>query len=247
MKSFTTRAPTLMPLMLVLLAPARAHADDPDYLAYTGCSEQTALLVLPVAAMPALPPGFAYTPPAGDLTLAAVHISGTSCDAVDGDGAAHDLLAFALVTPPAALVVPEVSYYALALGGYSDRPKTLAKFASWGITNLVQSATVDVELGALPLVRIGKVKATSATSSVTTQTTAVGTPQDFGAGHTRAYYVRGGVLVASFDAVYTPQTGLDAGGTTTQTGSGFLPAGVYPTVGSHAFNYDLSVGFVQSY
>ena len=68
-----------------------------------------------------------------------------------------------------------------------------------------------------------------------------------GGSHVRAYYVRGGMLIASFDAVYTPQKGMEGLGTIVQTGSGFLPAGVYPTVGSHAFGYDLMVRLVQYY
>ena len=235
-------------LMLVLSASAAASsAEAADSLAYTDCSEQTAVLLLPVALMPTLPPGFVYTTPAGDSLKATIHISGSSCASVDGGGPTQDMFVFALVKPPAGMVVPEVPYYAVALGGYTNRSATLAKFISWGITDLVESATVDVELSSLPPARLGKVEAKSLTGKLTTQLTAVGTPRSMGGSHVRAYYVRGGMLIASFDAVYTPQKGMEALGTSVQTGSGFLPAGVYPTVGSHAFDYDLMVGFVQYY
>lgn len=233
-------------LMLVLSAAATSPAEAAD-LEYTDCAEQTALLLLPAALMPALPPGFVYTTPAGDSLQAAIHISGASCKSVDGGGPTKDMFVFALVKPPAALTVPEVPFYAIALGGYTSRPDTLARFSSWGITDLLESATVDVELSSLPLARLGKVEARSPTSSLTTQMNAVGTPRSVGGGHVRAYYVRGGRLIASFDAVYTPQKGLDAVGTVVPTGCGFLPNGVYPAVGSHAFDYDLTVGLVKYY
>ena len=234
-------------LMLVLSAAAAASPAEAADLEYTDCAEQTALLLLPAALMPALPPGFVYTTPAGDSLQAAIHISGASCKSVDGGGPTKDMFVFALVKPPAALTVPEVPFYAIALGGYTNRPDTLARFSSWGITDLLESATVDVDLSSLPLARLGRVEARSLTSSLTTQMTAVGTPRSVGGGHVRAYYVRGGRLIASFDAVYTPQKGLDAVGTIVQTGAGFFPTGIYPAVGSHAFDYDLTVGLVKYY
>lgn len=245
MTSFKTCASML--ILVLSVSAATSPAQAADSLSYTDCSEQTALLLLPAALMPTLPPGFVYTSPAGDSLQAAIHISGSSCASVDGGGPTQDMLVFALVKPPSGMTVPEVPYYAIALGGYTNRPATLAKYVAWGITDLIESATVDVELSSLPLARLGKVAAKSMTSQLTTQLTAVGTPRSLGGGRVRAYYVRGGMLIASFDAVYTPQQGLDAVGTIVQTGSGFLPTGVYPAVGSHAFDYDLTVGFVQYY
>ncbi len=251
MRSFTTRAS----LLLVLSASAIAQAEEPagpaelvSNLAYSGCSEQTALLILPAALMPKLPPGFTYTTPAGDSLLAAVHISGARCNTVDGEGPARDVLAFAQVRPPADLVVPDITFYAIALGGYTNRAKTQAKFASWGISDLIELANVSVDLTVLPLARIGKVKAETPTSCVTTQMTAVGAATNFGSGRTRAYYVREGVLISSFDAVFTPQKGINAVGSVVALGAGgFLPAAFYPAVGSHAFDYNLTVGFVKTY
>ena len=69
---------------------------------------------------------------------------------MDGGGPTQDMFVFALVKPPAGMVVPEVPYYAVALGGYTNRSATLAKFMSWGITDLAEGATVDVELSSLP-------------------------------------------------------------------------------------------------
>jgi hypothetical protein len=250
MKSFKTCAS----MLLLFLSASAAHASEPEdtaglvaNLAYDDCSEQTALVILPVAVMPKLPPGFSYTTPAGDTLLAAIHISGSRCASVDGDGQARDLLAFAQVRPPAALVDPAISFYAIALGGYTNRLKTQQKFESWGITDLIERGTVTIDLTVLPLARIGKVKAQGATSCLTTQMTAVGSPSTLAGGHTRAYYVRNGVLISSFDAVYTAQKSMNAVGSVIPLGAGFLPPGIFPAVGTHAFDYDLTVGFVQTY
>lgn len=245
---------TLSSILILALSAGSAIAAEPgtipgvaDQLEYRGCSEQTALLIVPAILMPQLPPGFVYTTPAGDSLLAAIHVSGSSCESAGGGGPEQEMLAFALVKPPAALTTPEIGTYAIALGGYTNRPQTLATFESWGIADLIQLAKVDIKLTPLPLARIGKVTAKSTSSSVTTQMTAIGTPTDFGSGRTRAYYMPDGVLVASFDAVYTQQQGMTAVGTVIQIGKGFLPLGISAAVGSHAWGYDLTVGNLQYY
>lgn len=78
-------------------------------------------------------------------------------------------------------------------------------------------------------------------------TLAAGPTTTYAGSHTRAYYIRNGVLIASFDADYTDQSSVYAAGTVVSSGKGFLPAGIFPTVGSHASDYDLTVGFVEYY
>ncbi|MDB5970446.1 MAG: hypothetical protein JWQ90_2896 [Hydrocarboniphaga sp.] len=248
----TTRASILI-LALSACAGIAAAAEPntapslADQLDYRGCSEQTALLIVPAILMPPLAPGFVYTTPAGDSLLAAIHVSTSSCESVDGGGPEQEMLAFALVKPPAELTIPEIGTYAVALGGYTNGQQTLATFESWGITDLIQPGSVDIKLAQLPLAHIGKVIAKSASSRVAMHITAVGLPTDFGGGRTRAYYMPNGVLVASFDAIYTAQQGMNAVGTVIQTGDGFLPLGISAAVGSHAWGYDLTVGEVQYY
>lgn len=232
-------------LMLALSPLAKADA-IPDRLAFRACSEQTALLIVPAILMPALPPGFVYTTPAGDSVLAGIHVSNATCTTADGTSE-QQVLAFAAVKPPVALTTPEVPFYGIALGGYSNNPKTVAAFEAWGLTGLIEPATVDIKLTVLPLARVGKATAKSARGSLTTQVNAVGLPTDFGAGRSRAYFIQNGVLIASFDATYTNQTGTDGVGSVIQTGRGPLPLGLYGVLGSHAYGYDLSVGDLQYY
>jgi hypothetical protein len=222
-------------------------ADASDNLVFTGCDEQTSLLILPVSSMPALPAGFSYVTPAGGGALAEIHISGTTCESVNGGAGEQNMLAFALINPPANLMVPEIPYYAIALGGYSGNPSTLAQFEAWGITDLMLPGTVTTKLGPVPLKNLGTVKAVGTGSSVSTVTLAAGPTTIYEGSHTRAYYIRDGVLIASFDAVYTDQASVYSAGTVISTGKGFLPAGIFPTVGSHASDYDLTVGFVEYY
>lgn len=233
-------------LMLALSSIAKAEA-IPDRLAYRACSEQTALLILPAILMPALPPGFVYTTPAGgDSLLAGIHISNATCKTADNT-TEQQVFAFAMVKPPAELTTPEVPFYAIALGGYSNNPKMVATFEAWGLSGLIEPAAVDIKLTVSPLARIGKATARGAHGSLTSQVNGVGLPTSFGAGRSRAYYIQNGVLIASFDATYTNQTGIDGAGTVIQAGQGPLPPGVYGALGSHAWGYDLSVGDVQYY
>lgn len=228
-------------------AGAAEPVDASDNLIFTGCDEQTSLLILPVSSMPALPPGFSYVTPAGGGALAEIHVSASSCASVNGGAGEQNMLAFALISPPTHLMVPQIPYYAIALGGYSGNPSTLAQFEAWGITDLMLPGSVTNKLGPVLLNNLGTVKAVGGSSSVSTVTLAAGPKTTYVGSHTRAYYIKNGVLIASFDAEYTDQTSVYAAGTVVSTGKGFLPAGIFPTVGSHATNYDLTVGFVEYY
>lgn len=236
-----------LPCAALLASGCNPAAAPADYLQFTGCEEQTALILVPAALMPALPEGFAYTTPAGDVGVAAIHISGAECASVDGGEGDRNMLAFALVEPLPALKVPEIATYAVALGGYSSRPGTVEAFERWGLTGLIRLADVTVQLTETPLGRLGQVSAIGSDSQLTTRINVSGPLTEPGGGHTRAYFIRDGVLVASLDAVYTPQQAYFGAGSISQTGNGPLPLADSPAVGSHAFGYDLQVGFVQRY
>lgn len=212
-------------------------------MAFHHCNEQTALIFAPESLMPALPPGFAYTTPAGQVGVAAIHISGASCD----DEAEQNLFAFALIDPPEAFKQPDIPAYAIALGGYTNQASTHAMFEAWGLSGLFELAPVEVSVSTNPLLRIGTVTATGANGSVITQMNASGPSAINPASHTRAYFIRDGVLRASLDAIYSAQEYTYAAGTVIQQGEGPLPVPTSPAVGTHAVDYELEIGDVRLY
>ncbi|PPE72330.1 hypothetical protein C3942_18620 [Solimonas fluminis] len=223
------------------------EASAPRSLHFTGCEEQTALLVVSPSSLPPLPEGFAYGKPLPGLPLAGIHISGSRCADLDGQGPTQDLLAFALVEPPESLKSEDVTAYGILLGGYTQHASTAAAFAAWGMGEKVQPGTVDWQLSATPVARLGSVSAAGAGSSVTTRINGLGPPIQPGGGLTRAYHFAGDKLVASIDAFYTPQTGMLGLGTAQQQGDGPLPLGFSVATGSHAWDYDLELRNPQRY
>lgn len=219
----------------------------PTALHFSDCEEQTALLVVPPAMLPPLPEGFAYGNPLPGVPLAGIHISGSRCADIDGEGVSQELLAFALIEPPESLKSPEVTAYGILLGGYTQRPATAAAFDAWGMTGMVQTGTVDWQLTATPLARIGSVSAVGPASGVTTRINALGPAIQPGGGLTRAYHFAEGRVVASIDAFYTPQTGMLGVGTAQQSGDGPLPLAYSVATGSHAWDYDLELRNPQRY
>ncbi len=210
-------------------------------LYFTGCEEQTALLVVSPSSLPPLPEGFAYGRPLPGLPLAGIHISGSRCADLDGRGPTQDLLAFALIEPPESFKSAEVTAYGILLGGYTQHPSTAAAFKAWGMEDKVQAGTVDWQLTATPLARIGSVSASGSGSSVRTQINGLGPPIQPGGGLTRAFHFAGGKAVASMDAFYTPQTAMLGLGSAQQDGDGPLPLGFSVATGSHAWGYDLEL------
>ncbi|AXQ29794.1 hypothetical protein D0B54_14415 [Solimonas sp. K1W22B-7] len=216
-------------------------------LHFTDCEEQTALLVVAPAQLPPLPEGFAYGKPLPGLPLAGVHVSGSRCADLDGRGPTQDLLAFALIEPPESYRSEGVTAYGILLGGYTRHASTAAAFAAWGMGDKVQAGTVDWQLTATPVARIGSVSASGASSSVTTRINGLGPVIQPGGGLTRAFHFAEGRVAASIDAFYTPQTGMLGIGTAQQQGDGPLPLGYSVATGSHAWDYDLELRNPQRY
>lgn len=223
------------------------EAAIPKALHFTDCEEQTALLVVSPASLPPLPEGFAYGKPLPGLPLAGIHISGSRCADLDGLGPTQDLLAFALIEPPESFKSDEVTAYGILLGGYTQHASTAAAFEAWGLQGKVQAGTVDWQLSATPLARIGSVRAAGAGSSVSTQINGLGPAIQPGGGLTRAYHFAGGKVVASMDAFYTPQTAMLGLGSAQQSGNGPLPLDFSVATGSHAWDYDLELRNPQRY
>lgn len=242
-----------MALGLVALLSACTGSSDgdgavgPKSLHFTDCEEQTALLVVAPGQLPPLPEGFSYGNPLPGVPLAGIHISGSRCADLDGKGVTQDLLAFALIEVPEAYQSEEVTAYGILLGGYTQHPSTAAAFKAWGMGDKVQPGTVDWQLTATPVARLGSVSATGATSGVTTQINGLGPEIQPGGGLTRAFHFEGGKVVASMDAFYTPQTGMLGLGTAQQEGDGPLPLGFSVATGSHAWDYDLELRNPQRY
>ncbi len=211
-------------------------------LAYHGCTEQTAVIGLPASA---LPPGFAYlVPMAGvDAGFAAIEVSGSRCTA-DIDGAeAREVLAFALASVPKAYQSEGVANYAIAFGGYSNRPQSIAQYAAWGLGGVVALADVDFQLTITAAGNVGSVTATNAAGTLKTTVNGSGprlVPEP-GGGHTRAFFIRNAALVGALDAIYTEQTGQYATGTVMQSGSGPVPLPGSPALGTQAFNYSIDI------
>lgn len=218
-------------------------ADARNTLDYRDCAEQTALMLAPASALPALPEGFAYTTPAGDVGVAAVHISGARCTGADDGSETHEVLAFALAAVPERYRDPDIATYAIALGGYSNRLRTVRQFEAWGLTGLIEHAEVRVRSTDSPLTRIGEVDAVGRSGTLATRMTAAGPSAvaEPGGGHTRAYYVRDGRVVAAVEALYSEQTAMAATGTVSQTGAGPLPLAGQAVIGTHAFGYTLHI------
>ena len=211
-------------------------------LRYSRCQEQTALVFIPSALMPALPDGFAYITPIGNVGVAAVHISGASCETAEGE-IAHEVLAFALASLPERYTSPDIATYAIALGGYSDSPRSVAQFEAWGLSGLIHLGEVAIEAQELPALRIGSVSASNANGSLRYNIEAVGprSVAEPGGGHTRAVYLRDGAVAGVIDAIYSEQTAMYGVGAVTQTGDGPLPVAVSVATGSHAFDYSLEI------
>lgn len=223
--------------------PAPTASAANGKIRYSDCSEQTALVAVPASLLPTLPEGFAYTTPAGDVGVAAVHISGARCQPEDGSAEAREVLAFALATVPPAYRDPDIATYAVALGGYSSRPESVAQFEAWGLTGLIRFAEVTLQLDETPVARVGSVDASDAEGALGTRMTASGptTIGEPGGGHTRAVYIRDGHVLGVVEARYSEQTVVYAAGSVTQTGSGPIPLPLLPAVGSHAFDYSLEI------
>ena len=219
----------------------------PQSLHFSDCEEQTALLVVPPSSLPPLPEGFTYGNPLPGVPLAGIHIAGSRCADLDGQGPTQDLLAFALIEPPEAFKSPDVTAYGILLGGYAQHASTAATFQAWGMEGKLQPGSVDFQLTATPLARIGSVSANSATSSVTTRINGLGPAYQPGGGLTRAFHFAGGKVVASMDAFYTPQTAMIGLGSAQQQGNGPLPLGFSVATGSHAWGYDLELRNPQRY
>lgn len=247
MSPFARAAPSL--LIALALGACGGSGDGGDdsasadgTLRYSHCDEQTALVFIPSALMPALPEGFAYITPAGDVGVAAVHISGASCQTADGE-VAHEVLAFALASLPERYTSPDIATYAIALGGYSDRPESVAQFEAWGLRGLIELGEVSVDAQELPALRIGSVSAGNAAGQLRYSIEAVGprSVAEPGGGHTRAVYLRDGAVAGVIDAIYSEQTAMIGVGVVTQSGDGPLPVAVWPATGSHAFDYSLEI------
>lgn len=220
--------------------------DVPSSLRFSDCEEQTALLVVAPDALPPLPEGFVYGRPLPGLPLTGIHISGSRCADIDGDGPTQDLLAFALIEPPEALKSEGVTAYGILLGGYTQRAKTAEIFERWGLGAL-EIGTVDWELQTAPLARIGSVTASGPRGGITTRISGLGPDIQPGGGLTRAFRFADGRVVASIDAFYTPQTAKLGTGIAQQDGEGPLPLAFSIATGSHAWNYDLELRNPQRY
>lgn len=219
----------------------------PKAIHFTACEEQTALLAVPPTILPPLPEGFAYGNPVPGVPLAGIHISGSRCADVDGNGPSQELLAFALIEPPESFKSPDVTAYGILLGGYTQHAAIAASFDAWGMPGMVQTGTVDWQLQVTPLARIGSVQGVGPVGSITTRINALGPVMEPGGGLTRAYHFAGGKAVASIDAFYTPQTGMVGAGSAQQSGDGPLPLAFSVAVGSHAWDYDLELRNPQRY
>lgn len=238
-------------LFLSLCAGCGGEGDDgrpaAGALQFKGCEEQTALLIVSPGSLPPLPEGFAYGGPLPGVPLAGIHVSGSRCADLDGDGPTQDLLAFALIEPPEALKSEEVTAYGILLGGITQHAATAALFDRAGMPGMVQTGEVDWQLQATPLARIGSVSASTPLGSITTRINAVGPVLQPGGGLTRAFHFAEGRVVASIDAFYTPQTGMAGVGTAQQQGKGPLPLAFSVATGSHAWDYDLELRNPQRY
>lgn len=237
-----------LPVVMAALLAGCAGSDTDAITAsgtlqYRDCEEQTALVLVPAALLPALPTGFAYTTPAGEVGVAAIHISGARCQPVDGGAEAREVLAFALASVPPQYQHPDIATYAVALGGYSNRPKSVQQFEAWGLKGLIRLAEVQVQLDETPLARIGAVDASAPEGTLGTRMTAAGPASvpEPGGGHTRAVYIRDGRVAGLVEARYSEQTAVYATGTVTQSGSGPIPLPLLPAVGSHAYGYRLEI------
>lgn len=230
-------------LMLSACGEGGDAASRRGTLSYSSCTEQTALVLVPAALLPALPEGFAYTTPAGDIGVAAIHISGAICEPADGGEQAREVLAFALAAVPERYRSPDIATYAVALGGYSTRAESVAQFEAWGLHGLIEQAEVTISVTETAGVRVGRVEAIGADSQLTTQINVLGpqTVGEPGGGHTRALYIVEGEVLGAVDAVYSEQTAMFGAGTVMQSGSGPVPAPLSPATGSHAFGYALEI------
>lgn len=233
-------------LTAVLVGCSGSDAEDitaDGTLRYRDCEEQTALVLVPAALLPALPAGFAYTTPAGEAGIAAIHISGARCQPADGGAEAREVLAFALASVPPAYQDPDIATYAIALGGYSSRPQSVQQFEAWGLKGLIQLADVQLRLDETPLARVGAVDAIGPDGTLGTRMTAAGPASvpEPGGGHTRAVYIRDGRVAGVVEARYSEQTAVYATGTVTQSGTGPIPLPLLPAVGSHAYGYRLEI------